>query len=303
MSYKTVESPTLETCNAETLVANREDPLSNPLRATRTIVTRTAGRKHGPVNRLFSPGDLGELLKPFVFLDYFDVTPGSEMRFAMHPHSGLATTTILLDGEVRYEDTTGASGLMSTGSVEWMNAGGGVWHDGFPEGRSRVRGYQLWTALPAALELGEANSQYLSASVIPKTGPARVILGRYENVQSPVAAPAGVNYLHVKLSAGEHWRYTPPAGHVIAWLGIQSGALHVANQRLRAEVAIFSESEDALDFVADGDTEFVLGSAVPHPHELVLGYYSVHTSEEALRAGEQGIVQIGEQLRRVGRIR
>jgi hypothetical protein len=34
----------------------------------------------------------------------------------------------------------------------------------------------------------------------------------------------------------------------------------------------------------------------------VLGYYSVHTSEQALQAGEKGIVELGEQLRRSGRI-
>ena len=302
MSDNTMESPTSDRFDAESLVANGEDRLSNPHRASRTIVARTSGRQHGPVNRLFSPGDLGGLLKPFVFLDYFDVPPDSEARFSMHPHSGIATTTILLEGEVGYEDTTGAAGVLSTGSVEWMNAGGGVWHDGNPENHARVRGYQLWTALPADLELGEPNSQYLSAGVIPKAGPARIVLGQYENLQSPVSAPPGINYLHVRLSSGERWRYTPPAGHVVAWLSIQRGAVHVANQRVCAELVVFTESEDVLDFVAEGDTEFVLGSAIAHPHELVLGYYSVHTSEEALRAGEKRIVEIGEQLRRGGRI-
>ena len=34
----------------------------------RRVVARTAGRGHGPITRLMSPGDLGEQLKPFVFL-------------------------------------------------------------------------------------------------------------------------------------------------------------------------------------------------------------------------------------------
>jgi redox-sensitive bicupin YhaK (pirin superfamily) len=287
---------------ADTSVANGEER-AEARRAPRTIIARTAGRQHGTVNRLFSPGDLGGLLKPFVFLDYFDVPAHSNTRFSMHPHSGIATTTILLDGEVRYEDTTGASGVMSAGSVEWMNAGGGVWHDGYPEGRTPVRGYQLWTALPAALELDQPNSQYLSAREIPSSGPARVILGEYENLRSPALAPYGINYLHVQLKAGEEWRYTPPAGHAIAWLCVQRGTLHVADQKVRAELVVFDESENALTLYADEDTEFVLGSAIAHPHDLVLGYYSVHTSEDALRRGEQKIVEIGEQLRRVGRLR
>jgi hypothetical protein len=35
----------------------------------RTIIRRTLGNRHGPITRLTSPGDLGQLLKPFVFLD------------------------------------------------------------------------------------------------------------------------------------------------------------------------------------------------------------------------------------------
>jgi redox-sensitive bicupin YhaK (pirin superfamily) len=224
------------------------------------------------------------------------------MRFSMHPHSGLATTTVLLEGEVEYEDTTGAAGIMPSGSVEWMNAGRGVWHDGRARGDGPVRGYQLWVALPPELELGEPRSQYLSVSEIPHTGPARVVLGRYGNVESPVLAPAGINYLLVRLFAGEQWQYTPPAGHNIAWLSIQRGALRIADESIANELAVFGESEDVLAFTADEDSDFVIGSAVPHPHNLVLGYYSVHTSLAALRAGEARIKEIGAQLSRRGRI-
>ena len=275
---------------------------SSSLLRGKSIVTRTTGRQHGPVNRLVNPGDLGEMLKPFVFLDYFDSSVEAEMRFSMHPHSGLATTTVLLEGEVEYEDTTGASGIMPAGGVEWMNAGMGVWHDGRARGDGPVRGYQLWVALPPELELGVPQSQYLSASEIPRIGPARVILGRYGNVESTVAAPAGINYLLVRLSAGEQWQYTPPAGHNVAWLSVQRGALRIADEPIANELVVFGESEDVLAFTADEDSEFVLGSAVPHPHNLVLGYYSVHTSSEALRMGEARIKEIGAQLRRRGRI-
>jgi redox-sensitive bicupin YhaK (pirin superfamily) len=301
MSHLTVESIDSQSA-AQSVVAQVDRHVPASRRETRTIAARTAGRQHGPVNRLFSPGDLGQLLKPFVFLDHFEIPTQADMRFAMHPHSGIATTTVLLDGAVRYEDTTGAEGVMSAGGVEWMNAGGGVWHDGAPHGSDRVRGYQLWTALPRELELAEANSQYLAADDMPSAGPARVILGRYDDVPSPVSAPPGVNYLHVQLSAGERWLYAPPAGHTVAWLSIQRGALRFASQRIRDELVVFSESEEVLEFVAEAAAEFVLGSAVPHRHELALGYYSVHTSEAALRMGETRIQALGEQLRRSGRI-
>ena len=53
---------------------------------------------------------------------------------------------------------------------------------------------------------------------------------------------------------------------------------------------------------AKADTEFVLGSAARHPHPLVTGYYSVHTSKAALEQGEAEIRRIGARLRQEGRI-
>ena len=114
---------------------------------------------------------------------------------------------------------------------------------------------------------------------------------------------AGITYLHVQLKAGQQRRFTPPDGHTAAWLCVQRGVLRVADQKIRAELVVFDQSDDVLILSADEDTEFVLGSAIAHPHYMVLGYYSVHTSEDALHRGEQKIVEIGEQLRRAGRLR
>jgi len=69
------------------------------------------------------------------------------------------------------------------------------------------------------------------------------------------------------------------------------------------EIAVFDPSEEAIDFVAQGDTDFVLGSVAKHPHDLVLGNYSVHTSAEALRQGEAEIRRIGQRLRANGTLR
>jgi hypothetical protein len=38
------------------------------------IVQRSRGRTHGPATRLMSPSDLGEILKPFVFLDFSTIS-------------------------------------------------------------------------------------------------------------------------------------------------------------------------------------------------------------------------------------
>ena len=67
-------------------------------------------------------------------------------------------------------------------------------------------------------------------------------------------------------------------------------------------LAVFEESNSALEFEAIEDTGFILGSAVKHPHDLVLGTYSVHTSQRALDRGEARIAEIGRRLQAEGRL-
>lgn len=265
----------------------------------RAIVHRTHGSTHGPITRLVSPSELGEFLKPFIFLDLNSFSPGlGSQGFAMHPHSGIATLTFVMAGNLRYEDTTGKKGVLLAGGVEWMRAGNGVWHIGAPVGDLQMKGFQLWVALPASEENAHAESLYLAPTDVPQEGPVRVLLGSYGKARSPIPAPSGMNYLAVNLKDGERWRYTPPAGHTVAWLAVSAGRLDVNGMVGTGELAVFEESEQVIDSVAHGDTSFVIGSAVKHPHDLVMGYYSVHTNKAALAQGEAEIQRIGAVLRR-----
>jgi len=274
-----------------------------PRVAARRIVHRTRGLSHGPITRLVSPSDLGELIKPFVFLDHFDLQPRGKALFGIHPHSGIATFTLMLSGSVAYEDTTGKSGVLPAGGLEWMRASGGVWHDGRPADPSRMQGLQLWVALPPELENATPQSQYVAPEEVPQVGPVSVALGRYGGSRSPVHAPASVNYLHVKLNDGERWRYEPPAGHTVAWVFPYSGHLDAPEPVAAGELAVFEESDQPLELRSRGDSGFVLGSAIKHPHDLVLGSYSVHTSVQALERGEAQIQRIGLRLRAEGRLK
>jgi len=270
----------------------------------REIAYRTRGRTRGPITRLVSPSDLGELIKPFVFLDLFDFdgpTPPAPMELGWHPHSGIATVTVMFDGSVRYAETTGKAGVLPAGGVEWMRAGNGVWHTGAPE-PGRVKGFQLWVALPPELENAANASHYVMPEEVPVEGPARVILGAYRKARSPIAAPP-MSYLAVSLKAGERWSYHPPKGHTVGWVAVLDGGLGASSPISGGEIAIFEPFEESIDFVAEGDSRFVLGSAAKHPHDLALGNYSVHTSPEALRQGEAEIRRIGQKLRAEGILR
>jgi redox-sensitive bicupin YhaK (pirin superfamily) len=278
---------------------------ANPAQSTfprlRAIARRTRGRTHGPVTRLMSPSDFGELLKPFVFLDLFD-HEGPPFNGPLHPHSGIATLTYVAEGEVSYIDPDNVRGTLPAGGVEWMQAGRGMWHGGGLDKAGRTRGFQLWIALPPKLELGPTISIFQAPQDVPAQGPARVLLGSYESVSNAIEPHSPINYRVVRLKAGRRWRYEPPVGHTVLWVAVASGVLSTPEKLQHGELAAFEPSSEAVEFEALADTEFVLGSAAPHPHALVLGYYSVHTSPDALRNGEAHILSIKGRLIQEGRL-
>lgn len=263
------------------------------------IKLRTKGQQHGPIVRLVSPSEIGDMIKPFVFLDRIDMDIDgiNGPNFGFHPHSGIATLTLQFEGGFEYEDSTGANGTMSGGSVEWIQAGGGIWHRGKAIGK-RINGYQLWLALPPDDENAPSSSQYFEAAQFGSHGPARVILGRLGDVVSPIKAPSPINYLDVCLAAGQTWRYDPPSDHDVIWIAMHEGILQAPELVECNELAVFEPGQRAITFHTTQGAAFILGSAPQHPHPLVLGSYSVHTSPEALALGERGIRRIAEKLPR-----
>ncbi len=143
---------------------------------------------------------------------------------------------------------------------------------------------------------------YLAPDAVARDGPARVLVGTHGGATSSLNFPTSLTYLAVRMRAGQSWQYQPAIDHTIGWVSPSTGRLRVPDAVEAGELAIFEPSNDAIDFHAEADTDFVLGSAAPHAHDLVLGQYSVHTSPAALRAGEQRLNEIQQRLQNEGRL-
>jgi len=156
--------------------------------------------------------------------------------------------------------------------------------------------------LPPELELGPSESVYLAPEVIPQYGPVRVLLGSYGTATSAIKTPSPMNYLAVRLKSGERWSYQSPAGHTVLWTAVGMGSVLVPDELQQGELVAFRPSSAAMEFEAQSDAEFVLGSAIPHDYDLVLGSHSVHTSAEALREAEARISTIQTGLVQQGRL-
>jgi hypothetical protein len=105
-----------------------------------------------------------ELTDPFLALveDWFS-TPG----FDWHPHRGLETVTLVVDGVLEHGDNVGNAGALTTGDVQWMTAGRGIIHRELAFRDERAHTLQLWLNLPAERKLTDSRYQDLLAARRP----------------------------------------------------------------------------------------------------------------------------------------
>ncbi len=253
-------------CNRQRL--NGIPSLAGAKADSRRIALLASGRRHGPITRLITPWNVGELATPFVFLDYAEVAPGSQPLCGVQPHSSIASLTIVLNGEVSFEDAIGSHGAVGAGGFAWMKAAHGSWHGGGSALGETLRVFQLWIALPPSEASTPAASQGIAPQEVEEDGPVRVILGQSGMARSRIrGAPADTNCFHVRLKDGQRWRYVAPEGHNVTWLAVDRGGLQFREgERVYWEqIALFGDSDGAIHAQADGDTSFVLGSARRSP--------------------------------------
>ena len=161
-------------------------------------------------------------LDPFLLFDHF----GSENSddyiagFPMHPHRGIETVTYMLAGAVKHRDSSGNSGIIRAGDVQWMTAGGGIMHEEMPQLEGgRLDGFQLWVNLPARLKMTKPRYQEVSANDIPSIEREngvriQVIAGTVDDVAGSVKEiAADPTYLDISVPANTSFTHPIPAGH------------------------------------------------------------------------------------------
>src|ERR1700756_1405072 len=118
----------------------------------RRVALLANGRRSGPITRLITPWDIGELTAPFVLLNYAEAARRSRPLFGIHPPSGITTLTVVLTGKLSFEDVSGKRGEIAAGGFGWMKAGSVIWHDDEAAAREPLRVFHLWVEQPLAVQ-------------------------------------------------------------------------------------------------------------------------------------------------------
>ena len=254
-----------------------------------------------PVRSLFSYGDHGKALSPFLLLDHAgpqNFTPTTARRgVGTHPHRGFETVTIVYEGEVAHRDSTGAGGTIGPGDVQWMTAAKGILHEEFHSPAFARRGgalemVQLWVNLPAKDKMAEAGYQTIVDADIPvlplanDAGQLRLIAGEFAGASGPARTFTPIDVWDLRLNPGKPVTLDLHAGRNTA-LVILRGTLLINGQEIarQGQLALFERDGRQVTLESNDDAKVLLLSGEPIDEPIVgHGPFVMNTEQEIHQA-------------------
>ncbi|MCB9256697.1 MAG: pirin family protein [Chitinophagales bacterium] len=169
-----------------------------------------------------------ERMNPFIMMDYnskFVFPPSKKPKgVGVHPHRGFETVTIAYKGKVAHHDSSGNSGVIGEGEVQWMTAASGILHKEYHEENFSKEGgefqmVQLWVNLPARYKMSKPKYQgitrkdLVSVALENNAGFVEIIAGEFDGKKGPAESftPIHMYNLHLekdgvtKLSFNENY--------------------------------------------------------------------------------------------------
>lgn len=250
----------------------------------------------------YIPGEynLQRRLSPFLMLDFNpanEIAPSETPRGVdVHPHKGFETVTIAYKGSVAHHDSSGNSGVIHPGDVQWMTAGDGILHKEYHEKEFSKKGglfqmVQLWVNLPAKDKSAKPGYQGITADHIPKWemenngGTVGVIAGSFKDLQGAASTFTPVNLWDVQLNKGASITFDIPASHNAAILMVEGEAVINGENAAPQSFTLFAnENETVTVTTAEGATLLVMsGEPIDEPIASY-GPFVMNTQDEIIAA-------------------
>jgi redox-sensitive bicupin YhaK (pirin superfamily) len=242
-------------------------------------------------------------MDPFIMMDYnspFYFAPTNKPRGVdVHPHRGFETVTIAYKGKVAHHDSTGNSGIISEGDVQWMTAASGILHkeyheENFSKAGGEFQMVQLWVNLPAKDKMSPPKYQAISNDSIPKIelpnngGTVEVIAGEYNTTKGAASTFSPVSLINTKLNPNGKASFSFPANYNTALLVIE-GCVTINNgKNIPANHFVLFENAGEEFTVKTEEKSIVLvlsGEPLKEPI-ATYGPFVMNTHEELVQAVE-----------------
>jgi|UPI00041E121B redox-sensitive bicupin YhaK (pirin superfamily) len=245
--------------------------------------------------------DMWKDVSPFLMLDYvepWNLMPTDHPRGVdVHPHKGFETVSILWEGALAHEDSSGGKGKLFAGDVQWMTAGSGILHKEFHEEEFSKKGgvlhsAQLWVNLPAQYKNVPPAYQDIHANDIPEVmlndgkAKVRVLAGSLNGVASKAKTFTRINIYDVYAQSHADFSLTVPEGDNTSILVLQ-GTIHVNDGEVAraGDILVFETAANTITIQTNNDTHLLLLSAEPIDEPIAAyGPFVMNTQKEIMDA-------------------
>jgi len=242
-------------------------------------------------------------VSPFLLMDFnaeYDFGPSDHLRGVdVHPHKGFETVTIAYKGSVAHHDSTGNSGVINPGDVQWMTAGAGILHKEYHEKEFSKKGgpfemIQLWVNLPAKNKLANPQYQAITADQMGKVtladnnGVVNVIAGSFNEHKGPATTFTPVNMFDIRLNKGGKLTTNIPVNHNAVLL-VVNGEIGVNGEKAaQHDFVLFKNEGEEISISADRDSVVLLLSGEPINEPIAqYGPFVMNTHRELQEAFQE----------------
>ncbi len=242
-------------------------------------------------------------ISPFLLLDFnpeYDFGPSDHIRgVGVHPHKGFETVTIAYKGSVAHNDSSGSSGVINPGDVQWMTAGSGILHKEYHEQKFSKKGgpfemVQLWVNLPKKDKSTPAHYQAITEEQMSKVvlpggkGVVNVIAGTFNGTKGPAQTYSPVNLFDVKLKKDGEIATILPSEYNTAILLINGKAEingEIANEH---SFVLFKNAGEEIIIKAIEDSVLLVLSGEPLNEPIAsYGPFVMNTQQEIIESIEE----------------
>ena len=243
-------------------------------------------------------------MNPFIMMDYnskFYFSPTEKPRgVGVHPHKGFETVTVAYKGKVAHHDSTGNSGVIGEGDVQWMTAASGILHKEYHEETFAKAGgdfqmVQLWINLPAEAKKTKPKYQEITHARVNKyelpdnRGSIEVIAGQYEGVKGAASTFTPINLHNARLNKGAKAGFSFPANFNTALLVIE-GSIKINDSETAPQdhVALFKNDGENFTIEALENAVVLVLSGEPINEPIAShGPFVMNTKEELREAFDE----------------
>jgi redox-sensitive bicupin YhaK (pirin superfamily) len=235
-------------------------------------------------------------VSPFLLLDFnaeIDFSPSDHIRgVGVHPHKGFETVTIVYKGSVAHHDSTGSSGVIHPGDVQWMTAGAGLLHKEYHEEAYSKKGgpfemVQLWVNLPAKYKQTPPRYQAITAEQMTKVklpdggGVVNVIAGELDGHRGPATTFTDINVYDLRLKSGGVFEGRIPSSHHSLLLVVNGGVEVNGREAGEHDLVLFGQEGEEIGIKAREDSVVLLLSGEPIPEPIAhYGPFVMNTPAE-----------------------